>query len=383
MEVQSTTSWGLDYIDGTRDSKYSYESTGAGIRIYVVDTGIDASHPELSNRVLDGFDAFNENLDQTDCNGHGTHIAGVMASSNYGVAKQALLVPVRVLNCSSGGNTNTLLSGLSWISSSHPVGTKGIVNMSLAGVKNDKVDKAVKNLIGMGLAVVAAAGNSNTDSCKLSPAGAEGVITVGSVSNDQKRSSFSNWGNCVDIFAPGERIESITANNYGKVTSRTGTSQSAPFISGILASYWAKYPAMSSAELESKLYSTARANVVIDGKSLRNSIATIEPLSTEVASPIELPTTIDEPEPSKVMVYQNGAGSYFGTLKWQPLETSSGYRVYKTGSVRPQWRLFRLINRATQITISDKPGVVALYRVVAVTSAGEVDLGTIRYSPTK
>jgi subtilisin family serine protease len=305
-----------------------------------------------------------------------------MASKKYGVAKEATLVPIRVLNCTGNGNTATLLAGLDWIAKNHPAGTNGIVNMSLAGVKNEKVNQAVNLLNAIGLAVVVAAGNSNVDACSLSPASATSSIAAGSISNTKNRSTFSNWGDCVDIFAPGERIESITANNYLQGSSRTGTSQSAPFVAGVLATYWSKTPSLTVTELESKLYELAEKSVVVNGKSRRNDLANVEKLSINTII-VEDPIAVDEPAIERVAVNQWRLGKPFGTLKWEPVEGATEYRLYKTGSIRPQWRLFRLISKATEITVSDRVGSIAMYKVVAIVPSGEVQVGTVRYAPKK
>lgn len=235
MESQTGTTWGLDRVDGSVDGSYTYLSDGAGVRIYVVDTGVDASHSDFSGRVSDGFDAFNQNLDQADCNGHGTHIAGIIGGSVYGVAKTATIVPVRVLNCSGQGTTSTLTAGINWILSNHPAGQPAIINMSLGGPKDNAVNAATSRLVEAGMVVIAAAGNSTLDACTFSPASTPGVISVGSINEQDARSPFSNWGDCVGIFAPGSKITSTAIG--GSFSQKSGTSQAAAFVSGAMATY--------------------------------------------------------------------------------------------------------------------------------------------------
>jgi len=277
MDVQSGPTWGLDRVDGIMDGQYSYGGTGAGIRIYIVDTGVDSNHPDLSGRVIDGFDAFGENLDQVDCQGHGTHVAAVAAGTYFGVAKSATIVPVRVLDCSGVGNTDSLRAGLAWIISNHPVGTAGVVNMSLGGAKDDIVNAITESVIKVGLTVVSAAGNSAANACNYSPASAAGVLAVGAIDMNDTRASFSNYGSCVDVYAPGVRINSANTFNYNMAKARSGTSQASPFLAGAMA-----------AAMSAGVFSTPSASNGI----LQVIQPTLEP---EPVTP-EVPT--EEPEPN-------------------------------------------------------------------------------------
>lgn len=236
MNTQEGVTWGLDRTDGTMDGQYTYISGGSGVRIYIVDTGVDSTHPDLAGKVLDGFDSFGQNLDQTDCNGHGTHVAAIASGNYYGVAKESKVVPVRVLDCSGRGNTTTLALGINWILENHSGGV-GIVNMSLGGPKDPEVNELVSDLVSSGLVVVAAAGNSNSDACNFSPASAPGVIAVGAVDRGDIKATFSNWGSCVDISAPGVSINSANPKDYGISSRKSGTSQASPFVSGTIATY--------------------------------------------------------------------------------------------------------------------------------------------------
>lgn len=297
MDTQVNPTWGLDRIDGALDNKYTYPSGGAGVTIYVVDTGVDASHPDLTGRVLDGFDAFGENLDQKDCQGHGTHVAGVIAGEKYGVAKDSTIVPVRVLNCSGQGNTTTLTSGIDWILGNHSGSSPAVVNMSLGGNKDLAVNAAVSRLTKAGLIVTVAAGNFSADACNYSPASADGVIAVGAVGIDDSRSSFSNWGTCVDIYAPGSKIDSITPHNYYSYVTKSGTSQASPFVAGAIASYVAAGVITSSGDYEQELYSRAQLNAV---KNSNSTVSRLLRLSLgDVSAPvIELPTPSPSATPS-------------------------------------------------------------------------------------
>ncbi len=385
MGYQNPAEWGLDRIDGSLDGKYEYIGTGSSVRIYVVDTGIDASHPEVFGRVAPGFDAFNQGLSQTDCNGHGTHVAGVIGGSTYGVAKSATLVPVRVLNCNGQGNTTNLLSGIEWILSNHPAGKIGVVNMSLGGAKSDQANAAVAKLISAGLIVVAAAGNSNVDACTFSPASAPGVIAVGASDETDTRAAFSNWGSCVDIYAPGVRISSANTLDKTKPASRSGTSASSPFVAGAIATYLSEGRINSSSEAFSVLSSGSEVGVVKNANWATSYLVNVEKsFSIGPDVPVE-PITEDPPTPSpnQVEVTQDGTGSFFGTLSWSHFSGASSYLIYKTGSIRPGWRQFASVStRTNKMTVSDKPGAIAIYKVVAIVNGSEVEIGTVKYFPS-
>ena len=388
MGYQTPAEWGLDRIDGAKDGKYEYVGDGKSVRIYIVDTGVDANHPELAGRVLQGFDAFNQNLSQSDCNGHGTHVAGVVAGTTYGVAKAASVVPVRVLNCSGQGNTSSLLAGINWILSAHPSGSVGIVNMSLGGSKSDQANAAVAKLIDAGLVVVAAAGNSNVDACTFSPASAPGVIAVGATDESDTRASFSNWGSCVDVFAPGVRINSANAANFSLPASRSGTSAASPFVAGAIATYVSSSKVLSAKDALPTLLSFGEYGIVKNSSFSNNYLVNVEKSFSIAPAPDPAPSPSPEPSqvqpPESVSAVQAGAGSFFGTLNWSPVSGTTSYLIYKTGSVRPGWRQFASVPVGTNsMSISDKPGVIAVYRIVAIVNGSEVEVGTVKYFPSR
>ena len=286
MDVQVEPTWGLDRIDGSVDGSYSYLSNGAGVRIYVVDTGVDSSHSDFSGRVLDGFDAFNQNLDQADCHGHGTHVAGIVGGSLYGVAKSATIVPVRVLNCSGQGTTSTLTAGISWILSNHPAGQPAVINMSLGGPKDNAVNAATSRLVEAGMIVIAAAGNSTLDACTFSPASTPGVISVGSINEQNTRSPFSNWGDCVDIFAPGSKITSTARG--GSFSQKSGTSQAAGFVSGAIATYISAGLASNYFGAVNTVNLFSEKSVVLDSRSKTSDLLNVAKASS--SAPVVLPT---------------------------------------------------------------------------------------------
>ena len=215
--IQSeVSSWGLDRIDynqttETLDRSYDYPDTaGAGVRVYVMDTGVLGTVAGFGGRVLTGFDALagvrTPHQANRDCNGHGTAVAGVIASANYGVAKSATIVPVRVADCRGGVSPEALLRGLDWIAKNHPRNTAGVVNISVAVAKSKAVDDAITRLYRLGLVSVVSAGNQNMDACRISPAGASLALTVGSTNMNDQRTNTSNFGECLSMYAPGGLI---------------------------------------------------------------------------------------------------------------------------------------------------------------------------------
>ncbi|HCA4899221.1 S8 family peptidase [Acinetobacter baumannii] len=261
--TQSNPDWGLDRIDQKAlplNSAYSYLQTGSGTTAYIVDTGILSSHQEFSGRVLSGYTAISDGNGTTDCNGHGTHVAGTVGGTTYGVAKNVNLVPIRILGCDGSGASSNVIAGLDWILKN---GKKpAVVNMSLGGATSSSLDSAVENLYNNGYVMVVAAGNSNTDACTSSPARVSKAITVAATDNTDTRASYSNYGSCVDIFAPGSQINSswIGSNTATKILN--GTSMATPHVAGVVAEMLQSAPTASPQTISTNLLNQASSNVV-------------------------------------------------------------------------------------------------------------------------
>lgn len=284
--TQTGATWGIDRIDQRSlplNGTFSSPSTANNVSIYVVDTGIDASHPEFTGRVASGFDSFGSGDGRTDCNSHGTHVAGIAAGSVYGVAKAARLVPVRVLACDGSGSISGVIAGLEWIASTRSSGERSVVNMSLGGGASSSLDSAVASLINTGVTVVVAAGNSNVDACTSSPARTAPAITVGSTTSTDSRSSFSNFGTCVDLFAPGSGITAAVPGGGTAVLS--GTSMAAPHVAGIAA-----------VALSIRLMSTSEMSAYLADSGTKGVVASAGTGSPNILA--YLPQVIDSPTES-------------------------------------------------------------------------------------
>ncbi|WP_211371832.1 S8 family peptidase [Marilutibacter maris] len=255
--IQTGATWGIDRIDRRLlplDTLYTYDTTGAGVHAYVIDSGLNVSHTEFTGRVGLGADFIGGGVN--DCNGHGTHVAGTLGGTTYGVAKQVTLHPVRVFPCSGGSPWSTIIAGVNWVAANHI--SPAVVNMSLGGGGNSSVDAAVANLHNInGITVVVAAGNSNANACGFSPAREPVAITVGSVDNTDTRSWFSNYGSCLDLFAPGSAITSAWIGSNTATNTINGTSMAAPHVAGAAARYLQTYPAASPTAVWNAVYYAA------------------------------------------------------------------------------------------------------------------------------
>lgn len=261
--TQTNATWGLDRIDQRSrplSGTYTYTTTGTGVNVYVIDTGIRRTHVDFGGRASVGFDAIGDGRNGSDCNGHGTHVAGTIGGATWGVAKAVRLFAVRVLNCSGSGTTSGVISGVNWVTANHR--KPAVANMSLGGGISSSLDSAVSNSIAAGVTYAVAAGNSNTNAANSSPARVGAAITVGSSTSSDARSSFSNFGSVVDIFAPGSSIRSAWATSDTATATISGTSMASPHVAGVAARVLQGSPGASPATVRNTIVNNATLNVL-------------------------------------------------------------------------------------------------------------------------
>ncbi|MEV4710157.1 S8 family peptidase [Micromonospora sp. NPDC049374] len=259
--TQTNATWGLDRIDQRNrplSTTYTYPNTASNVRAYIIDTGIRTSHNQFGGRATWGTNTVDSN--NTDCNGHGTHVAGTVGGSTHGVAKGVRLVAVKVLNCSGGGTTTSVVNGVNWVTANAV--KPAVANMSLGGGASSSIDNAVRNSIASGVSYAVAAGNSNANACNYSPARTSTAITVGSTTSTDARSSFSNYGSCVHIFAPGSSITSTWHTSNTATNTISGTSMASPHVAGAAALVLGANPSYSPAQVKSYLVNNATTGVV-------------------------------------------------------------------------------------------------------------------------
>ncbi|MFF3291789.1 S8 family peptidase [Streptomyces sp. NPDC003023] len=256
--TQSNAPWGLDRIDQRtgRNGTYTYNRNGSGVTAYIIDTGIDTSHADFGGRARNVFDAFGGN--GQDCNGHGTHVAGTVGGTTYGVAKGVQLRGVRVLDCEGSGSFSGIIAGFDWVRQNAV--KPAVANASLGGGYSSSLNNAATNLANSGVHLAVAAGNENQDACNVSPASAPGAISVAASDSSDRKASFSNYGSCTDLYAPGVSITS--ARPGGGSASLSGTSMASPHVAGVAALYKSAYGDASSSTVNSWLVNNSTANVI-------------------------------------------------------------------------------------------------------------------------
>ena len=261
--TQTNATWGLDRIDQRNrplSGTFTYpNSAGSGVTAYIIDTGILTSHQQFGGRASLG-PTFAGGSNATDCNGHGTHVAGTVGGSTYGVAKSVRLVAVKVLSCSGSGSTSGVIAGINWVTQNAV--RSAVANMSLGGGASSSLDNAVTNSINSRITYAVAAGNSNANACNFSPARTPAAITVGATTSTDVRSSFSNFGSCVDLFAPGSSITSAWIGSNTATRTISGTSMASPHVAGAAALRLGASPSSTAQQVRDFLVSNATTNVI-------------------------------------------------------------------------------------------------------------------------
>jgi subtilisin family serine protease len=260
--TQNGATWGIDRIDQRNrplSGTYTYPTTASNVTAYVIDTGIKLNHRDFGGRATSGYDAV-DGGSADDCNGHGTHVAGTVGGTTYGVAKAVNLVAVRVLDCAGNGTNAGVIAGVNWVTRN--ARKPAVANMSLGGTPSAAVDNAVQSSINSGVTYALAAGNSRANACSSSPARVPAAITVGATTRTDARSSFSNFGSCLDIFAPGSSITSAWYTSTSATNSISGTSMASPHVAGAAALVLSRNTAYSPAQVRDALVNAATPNVV-------------------------------------------------------------------------------------------------------------------------
>ena len=262
--TQNSATWGLDRIDQRSlplDTNYSYNTDASNVHAYIIDSGIRDTHVEFGGRATRDYDAVGDGQNGNDCNGHGTHVAGTVGSATYGVAKNVRIHAVRVLPCNNSGLISDLIEGIDWVRANHI--KPAVANISiLASGGSPSIDTAIQNAINAGVTMVVAAGNNNLDACNYSPARATNALTVGASYTADQKAAFSNWGSCVDIWAPGATITSVSNGNDFDARVMSGTSMASPHVTGVAALYLASDPNASPATVAQSIKGGATSGIV-------------------------------------------------------------------------------------------------------------------------
>lgn len=253
----------LDRIDQRSlplSGSYAYGRSGQGVRTYVIDSGVRRDHPEFTGRVTTGFSALDRSTDTSDCYGHGTHVAGIVGSSTYGVAKGATIVPVRAFGCDGSAPLSRIVAAVDWVTADHRPGQPAVANLSLSGAGSAALDRAVASLSRDGVAVAVAAGNDGLNACASSPARVAQVLTVAASDVNDAMAPYSNGGACVDLFAPGSAIVSTDSRSNGSLLM-SGTSMAAPHVTGALVLQMA-VPGTTAQQAQDRILSRATYNAI-------------------------------------------------------------------------------------------------------------------------
>jgi subtilisin family serine protease len=326
---QANPTWGLDRIDQRSlplDRSYQYDLTGYGVTAYIIDTGIRTSHSEFGGRAISGYDFVDLDAIADDCNGHGTHVAGTVGGTTYGVAKGVDLVAVRVLGCDGTGTTSGVIAGIDWVTEN--AAGPAVANMSLGGGASTALDAAVRRSISSGVAYAVSAGNGNAagvaqNACNYSPARVGEAMTISATDSADRKASWANYGGCVDWFAPGVGITSAWYTSGTATRTLSGTSMATPHTTGVAALYLQTHPDASPADVRDALFAAATRGIVTGSNTASNDLL----YSGLDGDPPPPPPTI-----TLSVSGQKVKTAFYATLAWSGA-TSASVDVYRNGTL--------------------------------------------------
>jgi subtilisin family serine protease len=376
--------WGLDRINQRQlplDNASANTFSGTGVDVYVVDSGVDGTHPEFSGRLSsEGFSALSGFRADNDCNGHGTHVAGTIAGESVGVARGATIIPVRVFPCTGGARTDTILKGIDFVIAHHQRGVPAVANLSLGGPVDAALDFGIRALVADGVSVVVAAGNSSIDACRVSPARERSAITVGASTRSDARASFSNFGSCLDVFAPGQDV--LSAWPGSRYALLKGTSMASPYVAGVAALRLQANPTLSPSQVESLIRQSSTKDVLssIGNRSPNSLLYSGSDSGTSLPTPsLPVPTTlpVQGSVPGQIDTLYITAQLGQALVKWAPVSNDGGspildYRIeYRLGQ-SGVWSSFQ--DGVSPLNMATVTGLATtgqyFFRVSAVNAAG-------------
>ena len=347
-EIQPNPVWGLDRIDQRNlplNQQFEYNQIGTGVTAYIFDTGIRYDHTQFTGRASLMWDGYSDGLNGADCHGHGTHVAGTVGGVTYGVAKNVTLKSVRVLSCTGYGPYSTIIAGMDYVAQHRQL--PAIANMSIGGPVSSAVNLAVKNLVNSGVTLVVSAGNNATDACNQSPAAAPEAITVGALESSDVRAGYSNFGSCVDIWAPGSGITSAGYSTPTATATMSGTSMASPHVAGVAAQI-ASYGIINPIDLFNFMISTS-------SKTLFNDplVYSLVP-SIPIPDPLQILTTPPLPDGQQNVIYnqQLNASGGIGNYSWTTLNGTwpTGITLSNSGLISGVPSVYGIFNIDVQVS---------------------------------
>jgi len=376
-DVETNPGWGLDRLDQRSvpfDFTYNYNGRGTGVNIYILDSGILSTHVELQGRVVSAYDAVHGQTG-SQCNNHGTSVAGVAGSTTFGVAKNAMLQDVRVLPCTGYGSVSDVISGVDWVTR-HAI-RPAVANMSVQTAFSKSLNDSVSSSIAAGITYVVGAGNNSGDACGWSPSAIPEAIVVAATNSSDSRVSWSNTGTCVDLFAPGEGISTISNETDTTTTYASGTSYSSPYVAGIAALYLEQHPAASPAEVSAAITSLATTDVVIDAGIGSPNLLAYSLFAPAPPNPCDgtafsgmLPGVGNSDYQSSSSGFNGGTGLYAADLS---MPTGAVFSLSLEKQSRGRWSVAASSSSGGPIRYRGKSGTYR-WRIADVSGSGNYDL---------